>query len=64
MGYDGLPSPGAKECAEITIEVCGAIPPAAFAELKKKLKEYLTSLSQLEGGKNITWTKVAIRKTP
>jgi len=62
MGYDGLPCPGNNECAEITIEVCGALDQAAFNELKAKLKECLYQLAQLEAGKTLTWTRVAIRK--
>ena len=63
MGYDGLPTPGQDECAEITIEVCGAIPPGAFDELKARLKQYLSQLTQLEGGKTLKLTRVSIRKT-
>jgi hypothetical protein len=62
MGYDGLPSPGNNESAEITIEVSGAISKAAFDELKGKLKDCLNQLVKLEGGKTLTWTRVSIRK--
>jgi hypothetical protein len=62
MGYDGLPSPGPNESAEITIEVRGAITPAAFKELKDKLKAYLNELAKLEAGKTLTWKRVSIKK--
>jgi hypothetical protein len=64
MGYDGLPAPGQNEAAEITIEVKGQVDPQAFKEFKKKLKDYLTELGKTQGGKNATWSKVAIRKNP
>jgi hypothetical protein len=63
MGYDGLPSPGTNESAEITIAVTGAIDPNAFKEFKRRLKEYLDTLAKLDGGKGCTWTRVSIRKT-
>jgi hypothetical protein len=62
MGYDGLPAPGANESAEITIEVRGQVDAAAFDEFKKKLKDCLTELAKLQGGKGATWNRVSIRK--
>ena len=62
MGYDGLPSPGQNECAEITIEVCGYVSPDGFKELKAKLKDCLNELAKLEAGKTLTWSSVSIRK--
>lgn len=64
MGYDDLPSPGAEEAAEITIEVPGAIDPAAFKAFKDELKKCLGGLyAAAPAGKKPRWVRVAIRKT-
>lgn len=62
MGYDGLPTPGNNESAEITIEVRGAISKADFDEFKKKLKQCLADLAATKGGTGVTWTSVGIKK--
>ena len=64
MGYDGLPSPGPNESAEITIEVRGEVSQKDFDELKKKLKDCMNELAKMKGGTSLTWRRVVIRKYP